>query len=332
MDCICYATHGIMSDLVQEWHAEEVERRVLRGAIQKTQGIIKNAGNHAGYRPGMACPNVIFEAFWSIFPAFWPPKLAKSGLKHAPQRRGYTRSLPMGPIDGTHGSPEDSRDARSAAKEGRTSRTARTLPARRKRMVRSRVDAVYDILFRELFIYRYPRPLISDGYTRARSQRVPSMVHTGVHKKMVCLVCTGAAVRACVHPKDAYFLEQRPQNSAMALSAMLLEHFDEFWDRKPLTCGAFEHPGPATGWAGLGAHSMIFLEHFGVQTPLEVRAAATGIPARAPKGFHRWYTRVCINQWHFFQFAPGWLLQRACARTMRISVWSKFGAFRLDNH
>eukprot|EP00661_Eupelagonemidae_sp_cell13_P015480 gene15480-biopygen18711 len=38
-----------------------------------------------------------------ISPAFWPPKLAKSGLKDAPQRRGYTRSLPMGPINGTHG-------------------------------------------------------------------------------------------------------------------------------------------------------------------------------------------------------------------------------------
>eukprot|EP00661_Eupelagonemidae_sp_cell13_P025478 gene25478-biopygen13522 len=45
---------------------------------------------------------VIFEAFWNISPAFWPPKLAKSGLKHAPQRREYTRSLPMGPIDGTY--------------------------------------------------------------------------------------------------------------------------------------------------------------------------------------------------------------------------------------
>eukprot|EP00661_Eupelagonemidae_sp_cell13_P007751 gene7751-biopygen4583 len=30
-------------------------------------------------------------------------KLAKSCLKDAQQRRGYTRSLPMGPIDGTHG-------------------------------------------------------------------------------------------------------------------------------------------------------------------------------------------------------------------------------------
>eukprot|EP00661_Eupelagonemidae_sp_cell13_P014825 gene14825-biopygen3624 len=55
-----------MPGTVQEWHAEEV----------------------------------IFGAFWRILPAFWPPKLAKSGLKHAPQRRGYTRSLPMGPIDG----------------------------------------------------------------------------------------------------------------------------------------------------------------------------------------------------------------------------------------
>eukprot|EP00661_Eupelagonemidae_sp_cell13_P024509 gene24509-biopygen2914 len=59
----------IMPDTVQEWHAEDV----------------------------------IVEAFWSILLAFWPPKLAKSDLKHAPQRRGYTRSLPMGPIDGTHG-------------------------------------------------------------------------------------------------------------------------------------------------------------------------------------------------------------------------------------
>eukprot|EP00661_Eupelagonemidae_sp_cell13_P007686 gene7686-biopygen18063 len=44
-----------------------------------------------------------FEAFWRILLALWHPKLAKSGLKDAPQRRGYTRSLPMGPIDGTHG-------------------------------------------------------------------------------------------------------------------------------------------------------------------------------------------------------------------------------------
>eukprot|EP00661_Eupelagonemidae_sp_cell13_P024148 gene24148-biopygen19393 len=55
-----------MPDTVQEWHAEEV----------------------------------IFRAFWRILLAFWPPKLAKSGLKHAPQRRGDTHSLPMGPIDG----------------------------------------------------------------------------------------------------------------------------------------------------------------------------------------------------------------------------------------
>eukprot|EP00661_Eupelagonemidae_sp_cell13_P020760 gene20760-biopygen20622 len=61
-----------MPDTVQEWHAEEV----------------------------------IFGAFWRILLAFWPPKLAKSGLKHAPQRRGDTRSLPMGPIDGTHGCPQ----------------------------------------------------------------------------------------------------------------------------------------------------------------------------------------------------------------------------------
>eukprot|EP00661_Eupelagonemidae_sp_cell13_P021840 gene21840-biopygen17678 len=54
-----------MPDTVQQWHAEEV----------------------------------IFGAFWRILLAFWPPKLAKSGLKHAPQRRGDTRSLPMGPID-----------------------------------------------------------------------------------------------------------------------------------------------------------------------------------------------------------------------------------------
>eukprot|EP00661_Eupelagonemidae_sp_cell13_P025391 gene25391-biopygen15027 len=58
----------IMPDTVQEWHAEEV----------------------------------IFEAFWIILQAFWPPQVAKSCLKDAPQRRGYTRSLPMDPIDGTH--------------------------------------------------------------------------------------------------------------------------------------------------------------------------------------------------------------------------------------
>eukprot|EP00661_Eupelagonemidae_sp_cell13_P017539 gene17539-biopygen12887 len=58
-----------MADVIKEWHAEEV----------------------------------IFEAFCMNLQAFWPPKLAKSGLKDAPQRRGYTRSLPMGPINGTHG-------------------------------------------------------------------------------------------------------------------------------------------------------------------------------------------------------------------------------------
>eukprot|EP00661_Eupelagonemidae_sp_cell13_P014900 gene14900-biopygen11177 len=56
----------IMPDTVQGWHAEDV----------------------------------IFEAFWSILQAFWPPKLAKSGLKDVPKRRGCTRPLPMGPIDG----------------------------------------------------------------------------------------------------------------------------------------------------------------------------------------------------------------------------------------
>eukprot|EP00661_Eupelagonemidae_sp_cell13_P018409 gene18409-biopygen21952 len=50
---------------------------------------------------GYHAQEVIFDAFWMISWAFWPPKPAKSGLKHAPQRRGYTRSLPMGPIDGT---------------------------------------------------------------------------------------------------------------------------------------------------------------------------------------------------------------------------------------
>eukprot|EP00661_Eupelagonemidae_sp_cell13_P024810 gene24810-biopygen17947 len=56
----------IIPDAVQEWHAEDV----------------------------------IFEAFWRIFSAFWTTKLAKNGLKDALQRRGYLRSLPMGPIDG----------------------------------------------------------------------------------------------------------------------------------------------------------------------------------------------------------------------------------------
>eukprot|EP00661_Eupelagonemidae_sp_cell13_P012857 gene12857-biopygen23004 len=46
---------------------------------------------------------VIFEALWRISQACWQTNLAKSGLKDAPQRRGNTRSLPMGPIDGTHG-------------------------------------------------------------------------------------------------------------------------------------------------------------------------------------------------------------------------------------
>eukprot|EP00661_Eupelagonemidae_sp_cell13_P025343 gene25343-biopygen6001 len=56
-----------MPDAVQEWHAEDV----------------------------------IFEAFWMISSTFCTKKkLAKSCLKDAPQRRGYTRSLPMGPIDG----------------------------------------------------------------------------------------------------------------------------------------------------------------------------------------------------------------------------------------
>eukprot|EP00661_Eupelagonemidae_sp_cell13_P023371 gene23371-biopygen10331 len=61
-----------MSDTVREWNAEQI----------------------------------ILGAFWRISQAFWPPKLAKSGLKGAPQRRGYTLSLAMGPIDGTHGCPQ----------------------------------------------------------------------------------------------------------------------------------------------------------------------------------------------------------------------------------
>eukprot|EP00661_Eupelagonemidae_sp_cell13_P006461 gene6462-biopygen7378 len=63
--------------------------------------ISANRGS-AGERGGVASYGH-FEAFWRILQAFWHPKLAKNGLKDAPQRRGYTRSLPMGPIDGTHG-------------------------------------------------------------------------------------------------------------------------------------------------------------------------------------------------------------------------------------
>eukprot|EP00661_Eupelagonemidae_sp_cell13_P010252 gene10252-biopygen1747 len=59
-----------------------------------------------------AAEDVIFGAFLMILQAFWPPKPAKSGLKHAPQRRGYTRSLPMGPIDGTHGCPQKTLDSK----------------------------------------------------------------------------------------------------------------------------------------------------------------------------------------------------------------------------
>eukprot|EP00661_Eupelagonemidae_sp_cell13_P019147 gene19147-biopygen2477 len=36
----------------------------------------------------------------------FPPERLQEHLSDAPQRRGYTRSLPMGPIDGTHGCPQ----------------------------------------------------------------------------------------------------------------------------------------------------------------------------------------------------------------------------------
>eukprot|EP00661_Eupelagonemidae_sp_cell13_P011376 gene11376-biopygen7845 len=60
-----------------------------------------------------------FGAFWRILQASWPPKLATSGLKHAPQRRGYIRSLPMGPIDGTHGCPQKTVFSLSTRASGR---------------------------------------------------------------------------------------------------------------------------------------------------------------------------------------------------------------------
>eukprot|EP00661_Eupelagonemidae_sp_cell13_P014732 gene14732-biopygen9660 len=58
-----------MLDAVQEWHHEDA----------------------------------IFEAFWRILQTFWPPKLAKGCWGDTPQQRGYTLSVPMGPIDGHMG-------------------------------------------------------------------------------------------------------------------------------------------------------------------------------------------------------------------------------------
>eukprot|EP00661_Eupelagonemidae_sp_cell13_P016286 gene16286-biopygen20261 len=88
-------------------------RSVPMGPIDGTHGcpqktvfsLSTRASVRASGRNGLPRRS-FFEAFLSILRAFWHPKLAKSGLKCAPQRRGYTRSVPMGPIDGTHGCPQ----------------------------------------------------------------------------------------------------------------------------------------------------------------------------------------------------------------------------------
>eukprot|EP00661_Eupelagonemidae_sp_cell13_P011907 gene11907-biopygen369 len=79
--------------------------------------------------PGLATGWTGLGTFLTLFGAFLGSKTARNGLKCAPQRRVYLRSLSKCPIDGTHGCAQ----------------------------------------------------------------------------KMVFSVCTGAAVRACVCPKDAYF-------------------------------------------------------------------------------------------------------------------------------
>eukprot|EP00661_Eupelagonemidae_sp_cell13_P015672 gene15672-biopygen23212 len=167
-------------------------------------------------------------------------------------------------------------------------------------------------------------------------------------------------------PERCVFLDQHPQNVPRGWADSL--------SLCSLATGAFEHPGLATGWAGLisGAHFWHFLKHFGVQTPpevvwntrrsdgytrarslhtgwplagpawvailctfcsilglksrqkwLETRAAATGIPALARKGSHRWYTRVCYraNQKYRFLWAPcgpnqGRLLRRRALKAV----------------
>eukprot|EP00661_Eupelagonemidae_sp_cell13_P022397 gene22397-biopygen5742 len=173
-----------------------VERRVFKGATQKTQEVINNAGNHAGYRPGMTCRGCHFEAFWMILQAFWHPQLAKSGLKDAPQRRGYTRSRSMGPIDGSkhwcpqkqyvHFPPERLQERLSCRKTCLRGCDPENTENDQKCRKSCRIPSRNDM----------PRSTRrSDGDTPARSQWVPSMAAFSA----LCQSCLQRAATATLH-------------------------------------------------------------------------------------------------------------------------------------
>eukprot|EP00661_Eupelagonemidae_sp_cell13_P010229 gene10229-biopygen3278 len=80
------------------WYTRECTKNVFlvcTGAAAGADGCFRasRAGHWLG-RPG--------GPFFALFGAFWDSNPARSGLKHAPQRRVYPRSLAKGPIDGTH--------------------------------------------------------------------------------------------------------------------------------------------------------------------------------------------------------------------------------------
>eukprot|EP00661_Eupelagonemidae_sp_cell13_P020772 gene20772-biopygen10137 len=81
--------------LDQEINTKLLERRASNKQIYRQPAKLCRVD--VTHRKGMQRMSLL-EHFGACNKHF-APKNTKSGLKDAPQRRGYTRSLPMGPID-----------------------------------------------------------------------------------------------------------------------------------------------------------------------------------------------------------------------------------------
>eukprot|EP00661_Eupelagonemidae_sp_cell13_P015581 gene15581-biopygen21722 len=240
-----------------------VGRHVLMGATQKTQEIIKNAGNHAGYRPGIACRGCNFGSMLEDFTSILASKTAKSGLKDAPQRRGYTRSLPMGPIDDCCATELFFNHFGCKAAiclpvywNGKTPRClggppleppcfARTaslrrhgLGARCRRRCGKSPPWVAQVVV-EQYIGMECAPL-----------KGPIDGTHGCAQKMVFLVPTGEAVKPCARPKDAYFRSAATRFQAGVRLTLILFNYQAGQSVGQSHCRAWQQLAAARGHHG----------------------------------------------------------------------------------
>eukprot|EP00661_Eupelagonemidae_sp_cell13_P011315 gene11315-biopygen16855 len=142
-------------------------------------------------------------------------------------RRVYARSLQKGPIDGTHGCPQKTVFSVPSGEAGRPSARPKDAFFRAKLAVTCRLCCL-----EHNWCILGSKSLECAPFEQSRAGHwlewhrgsffmlfgtfwCPNPATNGLkpaQPQILCLVCTGAAVRACVRPKDAYFWPGGPES------------------------------------------------------------------------------------------------------------------------